>query len=286
MKKIFLLIMGLLLLSTTMLAKEQGLIRVDLIGQDPDPVRAGDVVEVRFKIENWWEDTREDVSIEIVPEYPFSMYGENTIKNLGRLEGRKLSADAVFADFKLRVDPQAVDGEHELVVSIYTGTAKVEYKDQFFIDIENEQVKLRPYIASSDLIVGGKKGSVTIDIANSGGYDVNSLELELLPSDNYRLLSTSNYVYIGDVDADDVESEDFDIYVDDNLQQVQIPIRLTYEADDIAYTDDHTLTLNLLSTSEAKKLGLVKNNTGSWITILVVLVIVGYIVYRKRFRKR
>lgn len=286
MKNIFLLMMSLLLLSATALAEEQGLIRVDLIGQDPDPVRAGDVVEVRFKIENWWEDTKEDVSIEVIPEYPFTIYGESTIKNLGRLEGRKLSADAVFADFKLRVDSKAVDGEHELKVNIYTGTAKIEYKDQFFIDIENEQVKLRPYIASSDLVVGGKKGSVTIDIANSGGYDVNSLELELLPSDQYRLLSTSNYVYIGDVDADDVESEDFDIYVDKDIAQVKLPIRLTYEADDITYTDDHTLTLNLLSTSEAKKLGLIKNNTGMWITILVVLVIVGYIVYRRRFRKR
>ena len=205
---------------------------------------------------------------------------------MGRLEGRKLSADAVFADFKLRVDPRAVDGEQELLINIYTGTAKIEYKDLFFIDIENEQVKLRPYIASSDIVVGGNKGSITLDIANSGGYNVNSLELELLPSDNYRLLSTSNYVYIGDVDADDVESEDFDIYVNRDLEQVKIPIRLTYEADDTIYTDEHTLTLDLLSTSEAKQLGLVQSNTGMWITIVIVLVIVGYIVYRKRFRKR
>ncbi|MBS3144965.1 hypothetical protein J4208_05270 [Candidatus Woesearchaeota archaeon] len=286
MKNLFLLMMSLLLLSATVLAEEQGLIRVDLIGQDPDPVRAGDVVEVRFKIENWWEDTKEDVSIEIIPSYPFTIYGESNIKSLGRLEGRKLSADAVFADFKLRVDPRAVDGEQELLINIYTGTAKIEYKDLFFIDIENEQVKLRPYIASSDIVVGGNKGSITLDIANSGGYNVNSLELELLPSDNYRLLSTSNYVYIGDVDADDVESEDFDIYVNRDLEQVKIPIRLTYEADDTIYTDEHTLTLDLLSTSEAKQLGLVQSNTGMWITIVIVLVIVGYIVYRKRFRKR
>ncbi len=278
-------LLSLLLLSTSVFAAEAGLIRVDMLGQDPDPVRAGDVVEVRFRIENWWEDTTQEVTIEVVPEYPFLLYGSGS-KNLGRLEGRKFGADAVFADFKLRVDPAAVDGEQELKVNIYNGDSKIEYNDQYFIDIENEKISLKPYVAASDLVVGGNKGSITIDIANSGGYDVNSLELQLLPSEDYKLLSTSNYIYIGDVDADDVESEDFDIYVEKDVQQVKIPLRLTYEVDDHDYTDDYTLTLNLLTTSEAKKLGLIKSSTGTWVTILVVLVIVGYIVYRKRFRKR
>ncbi len=285
MKKSLLYLLTLLLLSMPAFAAEAGLIRIDMLGQDPDPIRAGDVVEVRFKIENWWEDTTEEVTLEIVPDYPFTLYGSGS-KNLGRLEGRKVSSDAVFADFKLRVDPAAVDGEHELLLNIYNGEAKIEYKDQFFVDIENEKISLKPYVASSDIVVGGTKGSITIDIANSGGYNVNSLELTLIPSENYKLLSTSNYIYIGDVDADDVESEDFDIYVEKDVQQVNIPLRLTYEVDDHEYTDDHTLTLNLLTTSEAKKLGLIKSSTGSWITILIVVVIVGYIVYRKRFRKR
>ena len=126
MKRILMYVLSFLLLSMPAFAAETGLIRVDMLGQDPDPVRAGDVVEVRFRIENWWEDTKDDVRIEVVPEYPFSVYGESTIKSLGRLEGRKLSADAVFADFKLRVDPAAVDGEHEILINIYTGTAKIE----------------------------------------------------------------------------------------------------------------------------------------------------------------
>lgn len=285
MKRIVMYALSLLLLSMPALAAEAGLIRIDMLGQDPDPVRAGEVVEVRFRIENWWEDTTEEVTIEVVPEYPFSNYGAGS-KNLGRLEGRRLSADAIFADFKLRVDPAAVDGEHELLVNIYTGTAKIGYKDQFFVDIENEKIALKPYVAASDLVIANSKGSITLDIANSGGYDVQSLELELLPSEDYKLLSTSNYVYIGDVDADDVESEDFDIYVDKGLQQVQIPLRLTYEVDDHEYVGEHTLNLQLLTTSEAKKLGLVKSSTGSWIAIAITVMIVGYIVYRKRFKKR
>lgn len=286
MRKYVLYVLSLLLLSMPVFAAEAGLIRVDLLGQDPDPIRAGDVVEVRFRIENWWEDTTEEVTLEVVQDYPFSVYGDSNKKNLGRLEGRKISSEAVFADFKLRVDPEAVDGEHELIVNIYNGKTKIAYKDQFFVDIEHEKISLKPYIAASDIILADSKGSITIDIANSGGYTVEALELELLPSPDYKLLSTSSYVYIGDVDADDIESEDFDIYVDKNVQQVKIPLRLSYEVDDHAYTDDHVLTLNLLTTSEAKKLGLVKSNMTLWIVVILVALVVGYFVYRKRFRKR
>lgn len=286
MNRSIFLLLSFFLLSIPAFAAETGIIRVDLLGQDPDPVRAGDVVEARFRIENWWEDTTEDVTIEVVPDYPFSLYGTSNRKNLGRLEGRKISSDAVFADFKLRVDAGAVDGEHELVLNIYNGKTKIEYKDQFFVDVEHEKISLKPYIAASDIIIADSKGSITIDIANSGGYAVESLELELMPSEDYKLLSTSNYIYIGDVDADDVESEDFDLYVDKGVRQVKIPLRLTYEVDDHEYSDDHTLLLELLTTSEAKKLGLVKSNTTLWIVLIVVVLAVGYLVYRKRLKKR
>ena len=73
MKKSLLYLLTLLLVSMPAFAAEAGLIRVDMLGQDPDPVRAGDVVEVRFRIENWWEDTAQDTTIEDVPEYPFSL---------------------------------------------------------------------------------------------------------------------------------------------------------------------------------------------------------------------
>ena len=81
MKKTLLYLLTLLLVSMPAFAAEVGLIRVDMLGQDPDPVRAGEVVEVRFRIENWWEDTSEEITIEVAPDYPFSVYGSNK-KNL------------------------------------------------------------------------------------------------------------------------------------------------------------------------------------------------------------
>lgn len=115
-------------------------------------------------------------------------------------------------------------------------------KISFFVDIEREKIALRPYILSSDLIIGGTSGRFTVEIANIGGWDVEALQLELMPSDDYKLLSTSEYIYIGKLEADDTESEDFLIYVDEDVTDVKIPLKLAYDVNDKEYED----TLDLI----------------------------------------
>ena len=282
MKRLFLGVFVLLLFSTLVSAQT---LKLSMINQGPDPVRAGDVVEVRFKLENYWEDTKKDIRVEILPEYPFSLYQSSAVKELGKLDGRQYGADAVFVDFKLKVDADAVDGENEIRLNVYEGNLKSKYEDSFFIDVENEKIALRPYLSDSDLVMGGSQGKVTLEIANAGRNDVKALELRLLPSEDYKLLSTSDYVYIGDVDIDDTESEDFDIYVDEGVTQVHIPFTLTYEVNEHDYTETHTLTLNLLTKEEAKKVGKIKANYLPYIVAVLVVLIGTIIVVRKKRKK-
>ena len=125
-----------------------------------------------------------------------------------------------------------------------------------------------------------------MEIANAGANDVKALELELLPSDDYRLLSTSDYVYLGDLDIDDTESEDFSIYVPEDITAVHIPVRLYYRVDDHEYQQDSDLTLQLLSKEEAQDLGLVERSSAVWYVILVVVVIIGIWLIRRLRKKK
>ena len=283
MKKLLLLVLCILLISMTVHAQA---LHFSLVGQDPDPVRAGDVVELRFKVENSWDQSRYDVKIEIVPDYPFSLYGESAIKELGRIDGREYGANAVLFDFKLKVDPGASDGEHEIKLRVHDGDQGIwELKNMFYVDVEHEEIEVKPYIVSSNLITGGKSGSFTIEIANSGGVDVESLELQLLASDDYKLLSTSNYIYIGDLEADDTESEDFNIYVNEGVTDVHIPVKLTYEYKDKEYNKDADLVLHLLTEAEAKKVGLAKSSNIPYFIGAVVIAVIAIFLIR-RYRKR
>lgn len=281
MKKLLLFIALLVLMSVSVFA-QGGALRFGMVNQDPDPVRAGDVVEVRFKVENLWDETRYDVEVEFVPEYPFTLYGEPATKNLGRVDGREI----VYFDYKLKVDAGASDGDHEIKLRVSDGDQGIwELRDMFFIDVDHERIEVKPYIVSSNLLTGGKSGSFTIEMANIGGVNVEALQIELLPSEDYTLLSTSNYVYIGNLEFDDTESEDFTIYVDEDVTDVHIPIKLMYEYQDEQYSKEDELVLRLLTQQQAKKLGLVASSNVPYILGALVFIVIAIVVIR-RFRRR
>lgn len=260
-------------------------IRVTMLNQDPDPVNAGDVVKVRFMVENTGEKTPDDVIISVIEDTPFTVYDKTNEKNLGKMNGFTRKADAPVIDFRLVVDKTANDGENELNLKIKVGGTEVITKELYYVDVQNKDVNLKTFIRDSTLITASNKGVVSVGIANAGSYDIKFLGMTLLPSDDYRLLSKSSYSYIGNLDPDDTESEDIEIYVPKNVETVHIPLKLNYEINEIAYTQEETLTLNLLTTSEAKKIGLIKSNTGLVITFAVLALVLLYIIWRKFIRK-
>ena len=259
---------------------------VTMVNQDPDPVRAGQVVEVRFKLENLWETTEENILFEIILDYPFTIYSGEAQKHIGKPLGRAATDEATIVDFKLKVDPRAVDGDHELKLKLTRGSTEWIYEDQFFIDIEKEDINLKAYIRSSDFITAGAKGTVTLELANAGESEIKFLQLELLPSADYKLLSTSNYVYLGDLYPDDTETEYFTLYIEEGKTAVVLPVNVYYKVDDENYEDSFTLKLNLLTTSEAKKIGLIESNNLNAILIAIAIILIGIFVYRRFLRHR
>ncbi len=259
---------------------------LSLLNQDPDPVNAGDIVKVKFKIENFWEDTQDDIAIEVIPEYPFSLFSGSAVQKIGRLDGRHYGENAVVTDFHLKVAGDAEKGSHPVKMRLWVGKAEFLYKDTFYLDVENEEIKLRTYVRESDFITSGKSGKVTIELANAGADDLQFVEISLLPAAGYKLLSTSNYVYIGDLDSDDTETEDFSLYVDEGIVSLEIPVRVSYEVRDKQYSDDMTLRLNLLSVDEAKKVGLIKVSYTRYIVLAVLVAVVALYVLRKLRRRQ
>ena len=79
-------------------------IQVTLISQDPDPVEPGQIVKVKFKIENDGKHTANDAIVKILPKFPFSLYGDVAEKNIGKLRASSIGGDAEIVEFDLKVD--------------------------------------------------------------------------------------------------------------------------------------------------------------------------------------
>ena len=66
-------------------------INVTMINHEPDPAEAGRYVTVRFKIENSGAENAEDITVELLPEYPFSLDpGEGAVKYIGSVRSRQI----------------------------------------------------------------------------------------------------------------------------------------------------------------------------------------------------
>ena len=265
-------------------------ISVTLLNQDPDPVQQGDVVEVRFKVENLGGETTQDIILELLPSYPFTLYTGTEARNIGKLRAGQTGADAVIVDYKLKVDEKAVEGDNEIEMKIKSGGTVINSytQDEFMIDV-NEYTKpdLQVYIRDKTILLPNTKGTVTIEVANVDITDIKFLQFTLLPSEDYHLLSSSGYVYMGDVDSDDTESEEFEIFIGDVKDGVvDIPVKLVYQdSNENKFEEVRDLGFNVYSSGELSKYGLVQRSYTKYILILAVVAIIVWWIWKRRKKR-
>ncbi|PIN76751.1 hypothetical protein COV17_01195 [Candidatus Woesearchaeota archaeon CG10_big_fil_rev_8_21_14_0_10_36_11] len=374
-------------------------IDVTLLSQSPDPVEPGQIVTVKFKIENEGKETTDDTIVTIIPKFPFKLYGGTATQNVGKLRAGSTGADAVIVEYKLKVDEEAVEGESEIELTVNMGENGVSYKnDEFLIDIQTHDAVLEissitsdpsevppggtaeisflvknladsllkditfkldfdatnsplaPYRSSSERIlsqlksgyqntltfnviaepdaVGGlykipldityndekgnaysvsdilavnvgsapavrplikkstvlqekKEGIITLSIVNAGTTNVKLLELFIEPSEDFQLISTSDYFYIGDVDSDDTESEEINIYVNNNVDILRFPVKLQYrDANNKPYQQHFELEMNLYSSSQLKRFGVLESSNAGVYFFIILCIVVGIFLYR------
>src|SRR3989338_4015293 len=118
-------------------------IKATLVNQEPDPAGPGEIVDVRFKFENRGGENAEDITAELLPDYPFSLYtNENSTKQIGSIHGRQIGETGVIVKYKLKVDENAVEGENELELRYKIGNGPWIKLDAFKIDIQTEDAIL------------------------------------------------------------------------------------------------------------------------------------------------
>jgi hypothetical protein len=78
---------------------------------EPFPAEPGEYVELWLKIANEGSEDAEDVSLVLEPDFPFYLDGsEDPVRNFGKV----LSHSIVLAQYKVRVDKDAVEGDNIL----------------------------------------------------------------------------------------------------------------------------------------------------------------------------
>ncbi|PIN87876.1 hypothetical protein COV12_01460 [Candidatus Woesearchaeota archaeon CG10_big_fil_rev_8_21_14_0_10_32_24] len=258
------------------------------IKSEPEQIAPGEEAKVTIVVKNAADSLLKDIKFKLdfddtdLPLAPFQSSSERRISNL----------NTDFQDaltFRIIAKPDATPGLYKVPVTItYNDEKGNSYSLDDFLAVSVGGVpKVRPFIKKSTVFQSGEAGKITISIANAGSANVKFVELVLEDSEDYTLVSPTNYFYIGDIDSDDTQSEELDVYINKNRDTLHIPVMLKYvDSNNKPLQQQFDLTFDLYSTSELKKFGIIaKSNTSTFIIILIVLGGLYYYYYRNYKKK-
>ncbi len=234
MRKTTLLTMIALFIALSVSASAQ-FIDVNFVSQDPDPAVAGDVVELRFGVENTGTIPAESVILELVPEYPIEILpGEDETRNIGTLKAYQIGNDMKIVKFRVRIDRDVVQGDYPIKVFAYQEGEREVGRIQ---RTANLSVKYREnaeaiYIDKMEL-VPGVITPVKFTITNVGSAPLRDISFKWENEDGVILpVGTSDTKYVQRIEVDESAELVYDVMASASAVPNLYKLKMTLSYDD------------------------------------------------------
>ncbi|MBS3109189.1 hypothetical protein J4227_01545 [Candidatus Woesearchaeota archaeon] len=283
---------------TVVLKQQEVIVTLQSVSTEPELVRPGDQVKLNLGFDNLAKlpvrylkinlglvsilSTSTSISVTELPLSPLSSTNELVFPLVK-------PSERVTATFNLVADSDAASKVYKIPVTYsYTDPSNRNYTKQNYISIMiGDSPELIGQMESSEVYKAGMSGEVIVKFVNKGLNQIKFLYATLDPTGDYDVLSPKE-VYVGNIDSDDYETLSYKIYVKDSVQDsVMLPIHLEYkDVNNNDYYEDLKLEVKLFSSEDAQKMGLEKKSNALPILIGAVVVIIGFLVYRKLKKKK
>jgi hypothetical protein len=245
----------------------------------PERVRPGSSSMMNINLENQANSRFRNIDVSLdVSEIPLAPRetSRKRVSSIGQKESKNVS-------FMLDVGSDAENQLYKLPVEIsYENQA-----GQQFTVTETTGVNVGGYpeisvdIDSSDIRSAGR-GTVTLRIINKGEGEARFAEISLEENDQYEILSQDS-IYLGSMIADDYQTAEFDLYVKESADTLEMPVEVSYTSGDGNQVSDFTVERELYTGDELSRYGMTSSGS-AWIAIPVVILIAvgGYYLWRRR----
>ena len=271
MKKLILLF----LLLAIPLAEAQ--IAIQFFNSIPSKVLPGERLRLSITLENVGSDDIENILVKLdLSQVPFAPLGSSSEQAIDEIKNDREK----IVNFELVALPNAESQIYKVPVEISFN----ETKKTSLISLEvNAKTNLDLILDSSEVVKVNDKGKISLKFVNNGLGKIKFLKITLQESPAYEVLS-SNSIYIGEVDIDDFETEEFTI-IPKNINP-QLLFDLEYrDVNNNEFKEKKSIELKVYSEEEAKQLGLVSQEY-NWVFIILVLLVLILIYIYRRSRKK
>ncbi|MBU0957427.1 MAG: hypothetical protein KKF56_01310 [Nanoarchaeota archaeon] len=254
------------------------------VDSSPSEISPGDKVSVILTVDNNLNADAKDVSVMLdlkdVPFAPFQSSSEQLIDEIN--EG-----DSEEMEFNLIAFPDSDSGIYKIPVKIIYLIDDEEKTSEGLISL---MISADPKIEVSiedTLLIKGENSNLNIRITNSGLGNAKLLSVRLNPSSGIKIVGLDN-VYIGNIDSDDFDSSEFNIFVNENSpSNINFPITIKYrDSQNKEITENKNVVVRAYTQDQAVELGLIsKSNTLMVVGVIVFLVLI-YILYKSIKKRR
>lgn len=185
--------------------------------------------------------------------------------------------DRKTAEFTVFVDSKASLGAYSLPMTLsYLERDGSRKTKEFMLGLQlDAEPQIHLNAEARDRMGGGSSGTVTVNVVNNGLVDVEFVDLELLDTEHYSVVG-ANRVYVGKIDSDDTEREDFTIKVSDgvDMNSLTLKAKLYYTKENSArkYSMEYAPAIKIFTNEELRMNG--ETSTVGRILGLILLVIV------------
>lgn len=252
---------------------------VSYVGASP-----GSTTNISVTINNVGSAAAKDASITLDFSAPFTAIGSSE-----RYIGSFSSHDTKEIDFQASVDSTADIKAYDIPLTIeYFDLAGTKQTIQKSIGIQVDgRPEIKALLEKSDLFTAGTKGIVTVTVVNKGFAQVKFLNLKMLSTENYDVTSASE-AYVGNLDSDSTDSQDFQIQMKNEVSAGTIPLKfeITYKEQNsnVDIVDPVNLQINVLSMQDyaskqptGNAQSLIITAVGGLIGLVVVIVVLWFV---------
>ena len=224
--------------------------------ETPQGLSSGREGELNVHLKNFGKSRLNDVRVIIdlsdIPLAPVGGSNENVI-------GSMSPGQSATATFRLVPGSDAVEAHYKTKVILkYVDDSSKSHSTESIIGLRvYNEPEFNLALKEAEVYTPGSTGEVVLSISNTGPGEIRFMTAELLDSADYNVLSSPTF-YIGNLEADDFETLDFDISLSENAPKpVDLKVRLTYkDSANREIVSEETVELPLYSSSDARRFGL------------------------------
>ncbi|MCS7109615.1 MAG: hypothetical protein NZ903_02350 [Candidatus Micrarchaeota archaeon] len=261
----------------------ESVIMITKVTSNPDQFKPNEIGSLAVEIENLATNYVKDITIRLdltSPDIPFVPVNETPEKRIPFLE--KGEKKLILFSIKSTSEAKAKTYKIPLTLTYYDPLGKAYTKSTIISLNVNTEPELLAVHDQTAIVRNNARNVIPISIINRGESKIAFTTVLLAEdwSEDYTVLSPTTY-YIGDINSDDSEIAEFELYINTTKNKIEIPIKIIYkDAIGNIYEQKENVEVKVFSKEDALRYGYDKVTPIDPIIIIAAAFVILYLLYR------